>query len=121
MDEPTNGLDPQGTREVRTLISAVAAGGTTVLLSSHLLSEVAQICTLVGVMHRGRLVAQAPLDELRAESIPRARVTTDRPADAARVLRELALSDVRTEPDVATGVLGTVAPEKVVVAPVAGT
>jgi ABC-2 type transport system ATP-binding protein len=116
LDEPTNGLDPQGTREVRALISAVAAEGTTVLLSTHLLSEVAQICTHVGVMHRGRLVAQAPLDELWAESTPRARVETDRPADAARVLRELGLSDVETEPGLAIGALGGVAPEKVVAA-----
>jgi len=116
LDEPTNGLDPQGTREVRALITAVAAEGTTVLLSSHLLSEVEQICTHVGVMHRGRLVAQAPLDELRAGSVPRARVQTDRPADAARVLRELGLSDVDVEPGGAAGALGAVAPEKVVAA-----
>jgi ABC-2 type transport system ATP-binding protein len=116
LDEPTNGLDPQGTREVRALISALAAEGTTVLLSSHLLSEVAQICTHVGVMHRGRLVAQAPLDELRAESVPRVRVETDRTADAARVLSELGLSEVHSGPGVATGVLGPLAPEKVVAA-----
>ena len=65
LDEPTNGLDPQGTREVRHLITRLAADGTTVLLSTHLLSEVEQICTHVGVMHLGRLVAQAPLAELR--------------------------------------------------------
>jgi ABC-2 type transport system ATP-binding protein len=116
LDEPTNGLDPQGTREVRALITAVAAEGATVLLSSHLLSEVAQICTHVGVMNRGTLVAQAPLEVLRAESQPLARVETDRPADAARVLRELGLSDVDTAPGVASAVLGAVAPEKVVAA-----
>ena len=94
LDEPTNGLDPQGTREVRALIAALAAEGATVLLSTHLLAEVEQICTHVGVMHRGRLVAQAPLAELRAEAVPRVRVETDQPADAARVLRELGLTDV---------------------------
>ena len=66
LDEPTNGLDPQGTREVRALVSALAADGVTVLLSSHLLSEVEQVCTHVGVMHVGELVAQGTLDELRA-------------------------------------------------------
>jgi len=116
LDEPTNGLDPQGTREVRALISAVAAEGATVLLSSHLLSEVAQICTHVGVMHRGRLVAQAPLEDLRAGTMPRARVETDRPEDAAAVLRELGLTDVISGPGIATGELGGTAPEKVVAA-----
>ena len=65
LDEPTNGLDPQGTREVRALVSALAADGVTVLLSSHLLSEVEQVCTHVGVMHVGKLVAQGTLDELQ--------------------------------------------------------
>ena len=57
LDEPTNGLDPQGTREVRTLVREVAAEGTTVFVSSHLLAEIEQICTHVGVMSRGRLRA----------------------------------------------------------------
>jgi lantibiotic transport system ATP-binding protein len=116
LDEPTNGLDPQGTREVRSLITALAAEGTTIMLSTHLLSEVEQICTHVGVMHRGSLVAQEPLAQLRAEGAPRARVETDRTQDAARVLRELGLSDVVVIADGATGLLGGVAPEKVVAA-----
>jgi ABC-type multidrug transport system ATPase subunit len=114
LDEPTNGLDPQGTREVRALITRLAAEGATILLSTHLLSEVEQICTHVGVMRVGRLVAQAPLAELRAGSAPMARVDTDRPGDAARVLRELGLSEVAAETAAATGLLGPVAPEKVV-------
>nr|WP_205863158.1 ABC transporter ATP-binding protein [Planosporangium thailandense] len=114
LDEPTNGLDPQGTREVRALIKRLAAEGATVLLSTHLLSEVEQLCTHVGVMHLGRLVAQAPLAELRAGAVPRAHVDTDRPAAAAEVLRGLGLTDVRTHDAAATGVLGSVAPEKVV-------
>jgi len=120
LDEPTNGLDPQGTREVRALVTALAAEGATVLLSTHLLSEVEQVCSHVGVMHRGRLVAQATLDELRSEAVARARVETTRPDDAARVLRELGLSDVDTGDGEATGVLGGVAPEKVVAALVHG-
>src|SRR5439155_8364877 len=116
LDEPTNGLDPQGTREVRSLITHLAADGATVLLSTHLLSEVEQICTHVGVMHLGRLVAQAPLAELRASTVPRAAVDTDRPEDAARVLRAHGLSDVEVAASSASGVLGEVAPEKVVAA-----
>jgi ABC-2 type transport system ATP-binding protein len=114
LDEPTNGLDPQGTREVRTLVGELAAEGATVLLSTHLLAEVEQICTHVGVMHRGRLVARAPLAELRADAAPRARVLTDQPADAVRVLRTLGLIDVTGTAAEAAGALGPVAPDKVV-------
>jgi ABC-2 type transport system ATP-binding protein len=118
LDEPTNGLDPQGTREVRALIMALAAEGATVMLSTHLLSEVEQICTHVGVMHVGRLVAQAPLAQLRGQAAPRAAVHTERPRDAARVLRELGLAQIELGPgiDRVTGLLGEVAPEKVVAA-----
>ena len=116
LDEPTNGLDPQGTREVRTLITTLAAEGATVLLSTHLLSEVEQVCTDVGVMHQGRLVAQAPLVELRTAATPRARVQTTRPAEAARVLREMGLTEVSTSAGEASAVLGPVPPEKVVAA-----
>jgi ABC-2 type transport system ATP-binding protein len=114
LDEPTNGLDPQGTREVRSLISTVAAEGATVLLSTHLLAEVEQICSHVGVMHRGRLVAQAPLAELRAGAAPRVRVVTERPDDAARVLRGLGLTAVTPAAGDVTAELGAAAPEKVV-------
>jgi ABC-type multidrug transport system ATPase subunit len=114
LDEPTNGLDPQGTREVRALVAALAAEGATVLLSTHLLAEVEQVCTHVGVMHRGSLIAQAPLTELRSDSAPRARVLTDQPAEAARVLRTLGLTDVTQTAAEAAGQLGSVQPEKVV-------
>jgi ABC-type multidrug transport system ATPase subunit len=66
LDEPTNGLDPQGIREVRDLLVGLNAHGTTVFLSSHLLAEVEQLCTRVGVVDRGRLVLQEDLDVLRA-------------------------------------------------------
>jgi ABC-2 type transport system ATP-binding protein len=114
LDEPTNGLDPQGTREVRSLVTELAAEGVTVLLSTHLLAEVEQVCTHVGVMHRGRLVAQAPLDEVRAGAEPRATVLTDRPEDAATVLRSLGLTEVAVTAADASGQLGAVAPDKVV-------
>ena len=116
LDEPTNGLDPQGTREVRHLIGSLADDGATVLVSSHLLSEVEQVCTHVGVMHVGRLLTQGPIAQVRAVSEPRARVETDRPEDAARVLRELGLTDVVVESNWAAGTLGKLAAEKVVAA-----
>jgi ABC-2 type transport system ATP-binding protein len=65
LDEPTNGLDPQGILEVRTLVREIARGGRTVLLSSHHLSEVEQVCDTLGVIRRGRLVAEGPVGELR--------------------------------------------------------
>jgi len=74
LDEPTNGLDPQGTREIRNLIRGLHADGATVIVSSHLLSEVEQVCTDVGIMSRGRLVAQQSLDDLRTARAPRLRV-----------------------------------------------
>ena len=114
LDEPTNGLDPQGTREVRHLISDLAGDGATVLVSSHLLAEVDQMCSHVGVMYEGRLVAQGPIDELRATTVQTVRVDTERVEDAARIFGELGLSDIRIGPRHVTGVLGDVAVEKVV-------
>jgi len=116
LDEPTNGLDPQGTREVRALLHTLAAGGTTVLLSTHLLSEVEQICTHVGVMHNGRLVAQGGLAALRAQGAGRAEVLTSDPAAAAATLAELGLTEARTTGEHVAALLGDIAPEKVVAA-----
>jgi ABC-type multidrug transport system ATPase subunit len=66
LDEPTNGLDPQGIHEVRELLLDLHRGGTTVFLSSHLLAEVEQLCSRVGVLDRGRLVLQDELATLAA-------------------------------------------------------
>jgi ABC-2 type transport system ATP-binding protein len=101
LDEPTNGLDPQGTREVRALVRSLADDGTTVLVSSHLLAEVEQICSHVGVMSRGRLVAQGTLAEFRAESGRTVEVITPDVAVAATVLAALGLADVH-RPDPGT-------------------
>jgi len=66
LDEPTNGLDPRGIREIRDLLAELNAGGTTIFMSSHQLAEVEQLCTRVGVVDRGRLVLQDELASLRA-------------------------------------------------------
>jgi ABC-2 type transport system ATP-binding protein len=84
LDEPTNGLDPQGIQEIRELLLDLNRAGTTVFLSSHLLAEVEQMCTRVGVLDRGRLVLQAELAELRR---PTGRIEVRTP-DVVRV-REL--------------------------------
>jgi len=65
LDEPTNGLDPQGIREIRDLLLSLHAAGTTIFLSSHLLAEVEQLCTRVGVLAQGTLVIQQDLDTLQ--------------------------------------------------------
>ncbi len=66
LDEPTNGLDPQGIRETRELLVELHRRGSTIFLSSHLLAEVEQLCTRVGVLDRGRLVIQDQLATLQA-------------------------------------------------------
>src|SRR5690242_21170740 len=116
LDEPTNGLDPQGTREVRALIRQIAADGTTVFVSSHLLAEVEQICTHVGVMRTGRLVFQGSLPELRRTGAARVTVQTADPEAAAKVLTGLGLADAQaTEAGdaEASAILGDASPEQV--------
>ena len=85
LDEPTNGLDPQGIREIRELLVTLHAAGTTVFLSSHLLAEVEQLCTRVGVLDRGRLVLQEPMATMTQ---PTGRVLVRTP-DAARAVSVL--------------------------------
>jgi ABC-2 type transport system ATP-binding protein len=65
LDEPTNGLDPQGMADVRNLIIELGKGDRTVLISSHLLGEVEQMCTRVGVIRKGKIVAEGTVDQLR--------------------------------------------------------
>jgi ABC-2 type transport system ATP-binding protein len=91
LDEPTNGLDPQGTREVRSLVRSLAAEGTTVFVSSHLLAEVEQMCTHAAVMSAGNLVAQGTLADLRHVGETRVRVRTPDSDAAIQVLSRLGL------------------------------
>ena len=100
LDEPTNGMDPQGTREIRHLVRDLAAEGTTVFLSSHLLAEVEQVCTHVAVMSVGKLVAQGSLASLRAATTPQLRVDTDDAALAEAVLRAHGLDSISMGPRV---------------------
>jgi ABC-2 type transport system ATP-binding protein len=90
LDEPTNGMDPQGIREIRDLLHDLNRAGTTIFLSSHLLAEVEQLCTRIGVVDQGRLVLQEDLVALRA---PTGRVVLRTPD----VARAAALLDGRVE------------------------
>ncbi|ANZ42047.1 ABC transporter ATP-binding protein [Lentzea guizhouensis] len=69
LDEPTNGLDPAGMADMRDLVRALSAQGQTVLLSSHLLGEVEEICDRVGVIANGKLVAESTVEQLRGDSV----------------------------------------------------
>ena len=121
LDEPTNGLDPQGTREVRSLVRSFADEGTTVFLSSHLLAEIEQVCTHVAVMSSGRLVAQGSLDELRAQGSERVTVHTPDVGDALRVLASLGLApEASREGVVGADLPAGFAPEAVTAALVRG-
>jgi ABC-2 type transport system ATP-binding protein len=92
LDEPTNGLDPHGMREVRDLLGELARGGTTVFLSSHLLAEVELVCTRAAIVDRGRLVAQ---DRVEALLGPTGRVLVSTPDVAAAADLAAALPGVR--------------------------
>lgn len=81
LDEPTNGLDPAGMRDMRALIRRLGDSGRTVILSSHMLGEVQQICDRVGVINAGRMVVESTVEELRGDSELVIRAT---PADVVR-------------------------------------
>jgi ABC-2 type transport system ATP-binding protein len=93
LDEPVNGLDPDGVLWVRNLVRAQAAEGKTVLLSSHLMSEMAQTADHVIVLGRGRVIADTPIADLLGGDTPRVRVTTP---DASRLIQEVRTSGLGT-------------------------
>jgi ABC-2 type transport system ATP-binding protein len=64
LDEPTNGLDPQGIHQIREIVKNIAAGGTTILLASHLLDEVEKVCTHVVIIRKGEKLYSGPVDEI---------------------------------------------------------
>ena len=66
LDEPTSGLDPIATRQVKDLVSALAARGKTILMTSHLLADVQDVCSRVAILQSGTLLAEGPLDDLLA-------------------------------------------------------
>src|SRR5918997_4217682 len=95
LDEPTNGLDPGGMRDVRALVRELAGEGLTIFLSSHLLAEVEQLCNRVAVVGGGRLLAEGTLEEISEQARGRTeyRLVADDPERARRVLQ--------TQPEVA--------------------
>ncbi|MQA10481.1 MAG: ATP-binding cassette domain-containing protein [Pseudonocardiaceae bacterium] len=88
LDEPTNGLDPAGTREVRKVIAELHGAGSTVLVSSHLLAEVEATCTHVAVLHQGTVVAQGELADLLEAGNPTLLVSTPDAEQSVESLRD---------------------------------
>ncbi|HEU5268684.1 MAG TPA: ATP-binding cassette domain-containing protein [Jatrophihabitans sp.] len=115
LDEPTNGLDPQGTREVRNLIRTLAGEGITVLVSSHLLAEIEQIASHVGIMSGGRLLRQGQLHEVLSAGEAIVRITTPDQAETVRLLHQLQLADIGQDQQTGsvTARLGDLAPEEI--------
>jgi len=97
LDEPTNGLDPAGIREIRALLRELVDGGMTVFVSSHLLAEIEQICDHVVMIRGGRLLFQGRTGDLLAAGDPRIMLAPERGADARRLLHLLAGIGVRAE------------------------
>jgi ABC-type multidrug transport system ATPase subunit len=85
LDEPTNGLDPRGIRDIRDLLIGLNADGVTVFMSSHLLPEVSALCTRIGVLDSGKLVLQEQLASLQ-EPTGRVLISTDDPERAVAAL-----------------------------------
>jgi ABC-2 type transport system ATP-binding protein len=94
LDEPTNGLDPAGTREVRRIIAELHEEGVTVLVSSHLLAEVEATCTHVAVLDHGSLIAAGPLAAMLDGEAPALQVYTPDSAVATRALRAAGIGAV---------------------------
>lgn len=87
LDEPTNGLDPRGVAEMRELIRKLGGRGSTILLSSHMLGEVEQVCDRVGVISRGHMVSEGGVGELRGHN-DEVTVRAEPVEEALRVVRE---------------------------------
>ncbi len=92
-------------REIRSLVRGLAAEGTTIFLSSHLLDEIEQVCTHAAVMARGRLLTQGTVQELAASTRGRLAVTTPDTAEAVRVLKEHGVYDLTVTDDRVAGEL----------------
>lgn len=115
LDEPTNGLDPQGTREVRNLIRSLALEGITIFISSHLLVEIEQMCTHLAVMSQGKIVAQGSVEDLSQAEILNLHLVTGQPDLAIEGLKSLGIKATAEGATVfATVVAGQVEAERVV-------
>jgi putative ABC transporter, ATP-binding protein len=86
LDEPTNGLDPAGIEEIRTLLMDLANKGITVMVSSHLLDEIDKMATILGILSSGKMIFQGTREQLFEHSVPDLIIKTSRPGDARRLV-----------------------------------
>jgi ABC-2 type transport system ATP-binding protein len=99
LDEPINGLDPEGIVEVRNLLKELSGNGSTIFLSSHILGEVAKVANRIGIVHEGRLIKELTTDELNNQVIKKVLVQTNDNAKAFQLLTSLNLETTLTEND----------------------
>jgi len=99
LDEPINGLDPEGIVEVRNLLKELSGHGSTIFLSSHILGEVAKVANRIGIVHEGRLINELTTDELNARVIKKVLVQTSDNAKAFQLLTSINLEATFTEDD----------------------
>jgi ABC-type multidrug transport system ATPase subunit len=115
LDEPTNGLDPQGTREIRNLVRTLASEGITFFISSHLLVEIEQICTHLAVMSQGKIVAQGSVDELSTSENLVLTLRTTQKKEAISLLKKLGIKAKSVDGEVvATVTADFITPEEIV-------
>ena len=100
LDEPTAGLDPQGTRQVKDLILALAARGKTVLLSSHLLADVEDVCDRIAILYNGRIQAMGPIKDLLEEKSRLQLTIPELPPDAMKRVLTVIRESVGQDPEV---------------------
>lgn len=90
LDEPASGLDPRARVEIRELLVELARMGKTIFFSTHILTDVSEICTHIGIIEEGQIIAQGSMDAMRSQMQPHREITvTVRDADAAEVVRSL--------------------------------
>ena len=95
LDEPTAGVDPSGSRTIRDLILELKSRGITIVLTSHLLEQVQEVCDRIGIMSRGRMVREGPLDELIARQDQQEILLQGAPPELLQRLRDIVAQDGR--------------------------
>ena len=91
LDEPASGLDPRARVEIRELLVELAKMGKTIFFSTHILADVSEICTHIGIIEEGQMIAQGSMDEMRAQLQPHREITvTVKDAEAAATVRSIA-------------------------------
>ena len=97
LDEPVNGLDPQGVQDFRNKLKEIAATGVSILISSHLLAEIEKLCDRVIVIEKGKIIADDKLEHLISEEVVKTLITTHDDEKTELLIRELGINYDRTK------------------------